>query len=103
MMMTLMKKYKTLQVLELMHLEEMKSFSVFGQARRRNGSVSREGIRNWYNTVLVVSGLTTVGMTTTISCMWLTLYQEKSSPRRLFQVKQKLQLGVHLCRTMVSE
>jgi len=69
MMMTSVKRYKTLQVLELMHLEEMKSFSVFGQARKRNGSVSREGIRNWYNTVPVVSGSTTIGMTATISYM----------------------------------
>jgi hypothetical protein len=46
MTMTSVKRYKTLQVLELMHLKEMKSFSVFGQARKRSGSVSREGIRN---------------------------------------------------------
>jgi hypothetical protein len=67
--MTSVKRYKTLQVLELMHLKEMKSFSVFGQARKRSGSVSGEGIRNLYNTVPIVSGLTTVGMTVAISCM----------------------------------
>ncbi len=69
MTMTSVKRYKTLQVLELMHLKEMKSFFVFGQARKRNGSISGEGIRNWYNTVPVVSRLTTVSMTTAISCM----------------------------------
>jgi len=69
MTMTSVKRYKTLQVLELMHLKEMKNFSVFGQARKRNGSVLGEGIRNWYNTVPAVSGLTTVGMTAAINCM----------------------------------
>jgi hypothetical protein len=69
MTMTSVKRYKTLQVLELGHLEEMKSFSVFGQARKRNGSVSGEEIRDWYNTMPVVSGLITVGTTVAIGCM----------------------------------
>jgi hypothetical protein len=63
------KKYRTLQALELMYLKEMKSFFVFEHARKRNGSVSGRGIRNWYNTMLVVSGLTTVGMMIAINCM----------------------------------
>jgi len=69
MIMTSMKRYKTLQVLELMHLKEMKSFSVLGQARKKNGSVSGKGIRNRYKTVPVISGLTTVGMTVAINYM----------------------------------
>jgi hypothetical protein len=52
-----------------MHPEEMRTFSVFGQARKQNGSVSGEGIGSWYNIVLVVSGLIIVGMTAAISCM----------------------------------
>ncbi len=58
-----------MQILKLMHLEEMKSVSVFEQARKQNGSVSGEGIGSWYSIVLVVSGLTTVGMSAIISCM----------------------------------
>jgi len=68
MMMTSVKRYKTLQVLKLMHLEEMRSFSVFRQARKQIGSVSGERIGSWYNTILVVSESTTVGMTAAISC-----------------------------------
>jgi len=64
MTMTSVKRYKTLQVLEL-----MRSFSVLEQARKKNGLVPREGIRSWYNTIPVVLGLTTIGMMSAISYM----------------------------------
>jgi hypothetical protein len=56
-------------VFQLTHRKEKESFPLFRLAKRQNGSISGERIGSWYNIVLVVLGLTTTCMATTISCM----------------------------------
>ncbi len=101
MMMTSVKKSRTLEIHKLTHLKKKGRFSLFRLAKKQNGSVSRDWTRSLHNIMRVVLVSTTIVMPATISCMWLMLYQRKTSPRSLFHMRQKIQKGETLCKTMM--
>jgi len=94
-------KSRILEIYKLTHLKKKGRFFLFRLAKKQNGSVSGKRTRSLYNIMHVVLVSTIVIMPTAISCMKLMLYQRKTSPRSLFHMRQKIQKGVRLCRTMM--
>ncbi len=83
------------------HLREKGRFALFRRAKKRNGTMSGERTGSLYNIMRDVLTSTTRIMLVASSCLWLTLYQRRTSPRSLSKMRQELQEGVSLCKTMM--
>jgi RNase P/RNase MRP subunit POP5 len=87
MMMTSEERLKTLEIHKLTHLREKGRFVLFRRAKKRNGSVSGERTGSLYNIMRVVLALTIGIMPAASSCLWLMLYQRRTSPRSLSHMR----------------